>query len=69
MFYTVVNINFYSYLPQKLFLVIIISIILGLKLQKILQICINSFVNSHQSVVQPFEVHGTLKNKKKLAAP
>ncbi len=47
MFYTVVNINFYWYLPQKLLLVIIISRFLGPKLQKILRIFVRSFVNSH----------------------
>ncbi len=45
MFFTVVNINFYWYLLQKLLLVIITLRFWGLKLWKILRICLRSFVN------------------------
>ncbi len=47
MIYTVVNIDFYWNLLQKPLLVIVISRFKGLKLGKILQICLSSFVKFH----------------------
>ncbi len=54
MIYTIVNLNFYWYLLQKLLLVNIISRFLGQKLWKILRICVRSFLNPHPDALNVF---------------
>jgi len=61
-FFTVVNINFHWYLLPKLLLVIIISRFYGPKLQKILQICLRSFVNFEPELFLYFKDLKNIKN-------
>jgi len=57
MFFTIANIKFYWCLLQKLLIIIIISRFKGPKLQKILRICIRSFVNFDPDVYLSFFRH------------